>query len=115
MGGTLSGVAMKNSNGKAEGVGAVEADSINQVRELLFGADKRATDTRLVQLDDKFERVVQDLRADLAAKFADLENRIETLACDVETRRLNSIDDIGAAIANLGASVRNMGASGNAR
>jgi uncharacterized protein YoxC len=109
---------MKSNNGKGEAVesaGAIEPDTINQVRELLFGADKRATDARLAQIDDKFERLVSDLRADLAAKFTDLENRIETLARDVEQRRLTSIDDIGAAIANLGATVRNMGASGKAR
>lgn len=98
-----------------EGVAAIEADTINQVRELLFGADKRATDTRFGQIDDKLEKLIAELRGDLAAKFADLENRIETLARDVEQRRLTSVDDIGAAIANLGAAVRNMGASGKAR
>ncbi len=109
---------MKNNSGKSdafEGAAAVEADTINQVRELLFGADRRATDTRLGQIDDKLEKLVSDLRADLAAKFADLESRIETLARDVEQKRLTSVDDIGAAIANLGAAVRNMGASGKAR
>ncbi len=109
---------MKNNSGKSEAVesaAAVEADTINQVRELLFGADKRATDTRFGQFDDKLERLAADLRADLAAKFADLEKRIETLARDVEQKRLTSVDDIGAAIANLGAAVRNMGASGKAR
>jgi hypothetical protein len=109
---------VKNSNGKAEAVegvvAAAEADTINQVRELLFGADKRATDASLAQIDDKFEKIVAELRADLAAKFADLESRIDTLARDVENKRLTSIDDIGAAIANLGATVRNMGASGKA-
>ncbi|MGO8740543.1 hypothetical protein [Rhodoblastus sp.] len=109
---------MKSNSGKSEAVesiAAVEANTIDQVRELLFGADKRATDTRFAQLDDKLEKLVADLRADLAAKFADLENRIETLARDVEHKRLTSIDDIGAAIANLGATVRNMGAPGKAR
>jgi hypothetical protein len=109
---------MKNNGARGEaveGVAAVEADTINQVRELLFGADKRATDTRFGQFDDKLEKLAADLRADLAAKFADLESRIETLARDVEHKRLTSVDDIGAAIANLGAAVRNMGASGKAR
>ena len=67
---------MKSNSGKSEAVesiAAVEANTIDQVRELLFGADKRATDTRFAQLDDKLEKLVADLRADLAAKFADLE------------------------------------------
>ncbi len=87
------------------------ANTIDQVRELLFGADKRATDTRLADLDAKMEKALAELRADMTARFVELENRLEATRADLETSRLSSIDDIGAAIANLGASVRNLGAA----
>ena len=88
----------------------VLANPMEQVRELLFGADKRATDTRLADLDAKLERLIDELRADLEHKLSELENRVEILGRDLEDSRLTSIDDIGAAIANLGATVRNLGA-----
>ncbi len=110
---------MKPNSSKSETVesngAAVAADPIIQVRELLFGADKRETDQRLSELDAKLEKMIGELRADTAAKFADLQNHVENLARDVESRRLSSIDDIGAAIAGLGATVRNLGASAKAR
>ncbi len=106
---------MKPSNSKSETVEAVAADPIIQVRELLFGADKRATDNRLAELDAKLEKMVADMRAEMSQKFGELEHRVETLARDVEEKRLTSIDDIGSAIAGLGATIRNLGASAKAR
>jgi len=111
---------MKANNGKSETVDAIAAeagtaDTIIQVRELLFGAEKRATDSRFAQLDAKLEKLIEDMRADMTQKFSELELRVETLARDVEDRRLTSIDDIGAAISGLGATIRNLGASAKAR
>jgi hypothetical protein len=111
---------MKPANSKSEalGDGAAEqaaADPILQVRELLFGADKRATDSRLADLDAKLEKMIGELRADMAQKFSEMESHVENLTRDVETRRLTSIDDIGAAISGLGATIRNMGAGAKAR
>lgn len=106
---------MKPSNSKSETVEAVGADPIIQVRELLFGADKRATDNRLAELDAKLEKLVADMRAEMAQKFSELEHRVENLARDVEEKRLTSIDDIGSAIAGLGATIRNLSASAKAR
>lgn len=111
---------MKSGNSKSETVASDqaqpgEADTILQVRELLFGADKRATDNRLADLDAKLEKSIAELRADTMQKFSELESRVAALAQDVEQKRLTSIDDIGAAISGLGATIRNLGASAKAR
>jgi hypothetical protein len=82
------------------------AQTIEQVRELLFGESQRSNDTRIGDLDGK----VEAMRADMLDRLARLEARLVDLGRDTETRRLASIEDIGAAIAGLGASVRNMGA-----
>ncbi len=94
---------------------AASADTIEQVRELLFGADKRATDSRLGDLELKLEKKIDELRADMQARFGDLEIRLLDLAKDTSARRAASIDDIGAAIANLGATIRGLGAETKAR
>lgn len=80
------------------------AGAIDQVRELLFGENKRATESRL----DDIERKIEQLRDDMNARFASLEAKLADQGRDTDTRHAASIDAIGQAIANLGASVRGM-------
>ena len=84
-------------------------ETILQVRELLFGEDKRTTERRLADLDAKIDQ----LRADMSDRLTSLENLIAQLSADTEKRRLASVRDIGAAIADIGASVQKMGAARN--
>lgn len=78
--------------------------AIDQVRELLFGDNKRATETRL----DDIERKIEALRDDMNARFASLEARLAEQGRDTDARHAASIDGIGQAIAALGANIRAM-------
>jgi hypothetical protein len=82
------------------------ADTMEQVRELLFGATKRATDQAIRDLDCKIEGV----REELLARLAELESRVLDLGRDTERNHSAAIDAIGGAIAQLGATVQNMSA-----
>ena len=83
--------------------------TIDQVRELLFGHEKRTTDTRLRDLDSKMEARLEALHKEMTARFNSVENMLAELARDTENRRLSAISDIGAAISQLGATVQKMG------
>jgi len=99
---------MRNDKAAAQsGVanGAVDAEAIDQVRELLFGAAKRSTEARL----DDIDRQLAMLRDDLAARFASLEARLSDQGRDTDAKQNRSIDNIGQAIADLGATIRAMG------
>lgn len=108
---------MEKTNGRAEGANAdiepaaAPAPTIEQVRELLFGETKRTHDQRLVDLDAKMTAHFEALRADMSARFQAVEDKLAALDNETERKRLASIDDIGAAIAQLGASVRGLGAA----
>ena len=103
---------MANENVKKMGAAADMSgvdNTILQVRELLFGEDKRSTERRLADLDAKIDQ----LRADMSDRLTSIENLIAQLSADTEKRRLSSVRDIGAAIAEIGASVQKMGAARN--
>lgn len=102
---------MANENVKKMSAAAAEGvdNTILQVRELLFGEDKRSTERRLADLDAKIDQ----LRADMSDRLTSIENLIAQLSADTEKRRLASVRDIGAAIAEIGASVQKMGAARN--
>ncbi|MDE2364129.1 MAG: hypothetical protein KGM42_15740 [Hyphomicrobiales bacterium] len=91
--------------------GAADADTIDQVRELLFGATKRTTEARL----DDIDRQIALLRDDLAARFASLEARLAEQGRDTDSKHNRSIDNIGQAIAELGATIKALGTGGKAR
>lgn len=82
------------------------AQTINQVRELLFGESNRAFGQRTNELDAKIDR----LAAEMNERFNQVERRISELEAHVEERHLAAIADIGDAIVQLGTSVRSMGA-----
>ena len=88
-----------------------EAETIEQVRELLFGATKRTTEARL----DDIDRQIAMLRDDLAARFASLEARLADQGRDTDKKHNQSIDNIGQAIAELGATIKALGTGGKAR
>jgi hypothetical protein len=86
--------------------GAAAADPIEQVRDLLFGASKRATEDNLHAIEEKIEA----MRADFLSRVASLESRLVDLARDTERDQAASIEAIGGAIAQLGATIQNMSA-----
>ncbi len=86
-------------------VGGVPADPMEQVRELLFGEARRSTEQNVQAVEQKLE----EMRADFLARFAALDNRLAELARDAKRDQADSIDAIGAAIAQLGESVQKLG------
>ena len=99
------------ANGAAEVAAMTETGAIDQVRELLFGATKRSTETRL----DDIDRQIALLRDDMSARFASLEAMLAQQGRDTDSKHNQSVDNIGQAIADLGATIRALGAGGKAR
>ena len=85
-------------------VGLTEADTIAQVRELLFGGEKRSTEQRFTDSDDKIEA----LRADMLARFSMLESRLAETERLLDNQHNAAVDEIAAAITDLGARVRKL-------
>ncbi len=88
--------------------GSDPARTIEQVRELLFGETKRASEASLNALDAKVDAKIDALTATMNARFSEVETRLADLAREAERAQATTIDDIGSAIAQLGASIRNM-------
>jgi hypothetical protein len=70
---------------------------IEQVRELLFGEQRRATETALKSLEDRFAA----LTATVEARFADLERRIAENRSEADQAREGNVEAIGVAFAEL--------------
>ena len=83
-----------------------ERNTIDQVRELLFGEARRTTDHRHEDLNTK----VDALAAEFRARFDKVEASIAALTRETEVRRLSGIESIGSAIADLGAHIKKLGA-----
>jgi hypothetical protein len=82
---------------------------IDQVRELLFGQEKRRTEQTLASLQAEMHKSFSDMRSELQHQVDALTNRILDLERAGEKRRLEAISDIGRAISELGAAIQNMG------
>ena len=54
------------------------ADSIDQVRDLLFGAQMRAVDARLQNLDERMRQEAAAIRAEMRDSVTALDTRIST-------------------------------------
>lgn len=91
--------------------GAAEANTIEQVRELLFGGAKRSIEQQVADVEVKLDARISELRADLLDRLATLEARLVDAQRHEESERGTAIRDIGTAIADLGATISNLGAS----
>lgn len=94
----------------AEAAAPAVQNTIDQVRELLFGHEKRRTDQTFVDLRAEMNQQMEAMRAEMRQHVDTLTNCLIDLEHTSEKRRLASISDIGKAIADLGASIQNMGA-----
>lgn len=94
-----------------DGVATSAQHTIDQVRELLFGHEKRRTDQTFTDLRAEVSQQIEALRAEMRQHVDTLTNCLIDLEHTSEKRRLASISDIGKAIADLGASIQTMGAA----
>ena len=81
-----------------------EHDTIAQVRELLFGGEKRSTEQRFTDTDDKIEA----LRADMLSRFSMLESRLAETERMLDNQHNAAVEEIAAAITDLGQRVRKL-------
>jgi len=77
---------------------------IEQVRELLFGDHRRATEGSLKSLEDKLAA----LTATIEARFADLERRLSESRAESDHAREGHVEAIGAAFAELGERIKGL-------
>ena len=77
---------------------------IEQVRELLFGDHRRATEGSLKSLEDKLAA----LTATIEARFADLERRLSESRAEADHAREGHVEAIGAAFAELGERIKGL-------
>jgi hypothetical protein len=75
---------------------------IEQVRELLFGEHRRATEGSLKSLEDRLAA----LTATIESRFADLERRLQEGRAESQQSRDREVDGIGAALKDLGEHIR---------
>jgi len=89
--------------GAADGVAPLDAAAvIEQVRELLFGDHRRATEGSLKGLEDR----VAALTATIEARLADLERRLHESKGASGQAHDQGVEAIGAAIAELGERIK---------
>ena len=81
-----------------------DADTIDQVRELLFGDHKRSGE----RSDKELHKRIDDFVAATEARFSEVERRISDVAREAMHSQASAIDEIGEAISQLGATVRRM-------
>jgi hypothetical protein len=84
--------------------GSDPASVIVQVRELLFGDHRRATEGSLKGLEEKLAA----LTATVEARFADLERRLAEAKAQTDNARESGVEAIGAAIAELGDKIKGL-------
>ena len=100
---------------KKEGNGAAAhpaPESIDQVRDLLFGGQMRMVDARIQSLDERLAHEASAMRADLERQITDLDSAIKKeLARHAErliAERTKRVDDLKALSAELRDSLRSL-------
>ncbi len=97
--GEAEALAAAAPSGSGDAVAPVDASAvIEQVRELLFGDHRRATEGSLKSLEDRFAA----LTATLEARLADMDRRFSESKAEAEKAHSEQVGAIGAAIAELG-------------
>jgi hypothetical protein len=86
---------------------ATPANTIEQVRDLLFGDAKREQDTRLAELDLTVKRIQSHFAAELSA----IEARMEVMSQVLSARHEESLRRIGEAMVSLGHQIAALGRS----
>lgn len=83
----------------AEAMAATE-QGMDQVRDILFGAQMRTVDRRLQQMENRFKRSLDTAQKDLSKKLANLDNRMakqgEKLDGLIKAERSKRTEDLRA-------------------
>jgi hypothetical protein len=82
---------------------------IDQVRDLLFGGAQRNLESSVAALREEIENALRRLHADFNRDLTAVRAKLADLEEETERRRLASLRDVGAAIAQLGGAVNELG------
>ncbi|WP_291176449.1 hypothetical protein [Hyphomicrobium sp.] len=83
------------------------ANTIEQVRDLLFGEAKREHDSRIAELDLSIKR----MQGRIAEQLSAMETRMEAMSQTLSSRHEESLRQIGEAIVSLGHQISALGRS----
>lgn len=83
------------------------ANTIDQVRDLLFGDAKREHDDRIAELDLTIKR----LQSRVAEQLSAMEARMDAMSRTLSSRQDESLRQIGEAIVSLGRQISALGSS----
>jgi hypothetical protein len=100
---------MKKTTSQRRKAGSVEAappaadeqpENLDKVRDILFGGQMRAVDSRLAALEDRFQRELQAVRSESAKRISSLETyvkkELQAHAEQLKTERTKRADDLKA-------------------
>jgi hypothetical protein len=91
--------------GSVDAAAPVDAAAvIEQVRELLFGDHRRATEGSMKSLEDRLAA----LTATIEARLADLERRLSESKAEAEKSYGERVEAIGTAFAELGEKIKGL-------
>jgi hypothetical protein len=90
---------------ETEAAAPIDAASVvEQVRELLFGEQRRAMEASVRSLEDRFAA----LTATVEARMADLERRLAESRSEADAAREGHVDAIGVALHELGDRIKGL-------
>jgi DNA-binding ferritin-like protein (Dps family) len=100
---------------EAESPAEIEAqtpESLEQVRDILFGAQMRTVDGRLSQLDERFRRDLESLRSDVTKQLESQEawarKQVDSINDKLKAERSRTADDLKALQSDMKAGFKNV-------
>lgn len=95
------------SSEREDVTGISPVNTIEQVRDLLFGEAKREHDTRIAELD----LAVRSMQSRIAEQLSAMEARMDVMSQTLSAKHEESLRRIGDAIVSLGHQISALGSS----
>ena len=74
----------------ADGNSGKTAESIDQVRDLLFGAQMRAFDSQMNTMSERFAKENAAMRSEFDRRVLELQQKLEKTAAELDAKKLDS-------------------------
>jgi phenylpyruvate tautomerase PptA (4-oxalocrotonate tautomerase family) len=102
----------KSSDGKANGANAATPESLDQVRDILFGGQMRMVDARLQGLEERLLHEQSALRTEMGRRFSEIESTMKKDLASLNERlaaeRAKRAEDLKALGSDLRETLRNL-------
>ncbi|KPJ94517.1 MAG: hypothetical protein AMS18_03565, partial [Gemmatimonas sp. SG8_17] len=96
----------------AHGGSEEQPESLDKVRDILFGGQMRAVDARLAALEERFQRDLETVRGDAEKRISGLESSVarglQAQAEEIKTERAKRANDLGQLASELRAGIRDL-------